>query len=604
MSMSIQRWWTDLERQPRATWWLSAAWLVLVCGIAFFWQLGALGPLDKDEASYIEMARQMVLRGDWLTPYRNGVPWFDKPPLAIWQSAGAFLLLGMHAGAARLGSAIWASLLVVSSFFVLRRFGSTLGGDHWQQERQRWLSAWIGSGIMAFNPAMLAFGRTAVMDMPLAGPLGLAMFAFFMGYAELPEQPHASDRTSRPWFLGFFGLLGLAILGKGPVALALAGLSLASFLTLTGQWHQIVRALPLLSGVGLMLLISIPWFAAMLWHHGQTYFNAFVLWSNVQRFTTGVDHPAPWHFFFPVLVWTMAPWSVYLPVAISRVFVRARSGVLRLPRRNQLGLYAVVWFTTVFVFFSVSVTKLHGYLLPAIPALCLLLALYWSEQMVGSSRPWRARPGFQLSLVANVAVLAALAGLCGLGPTLFADPMYPQVPLLLEQSGLHRLGAAEWAAGAIGLVALAIVPGGRRWVWAANIAVLAIFLTTVGHASVGLWDREFQRPMRDLGALAQQVRLDREETFLVGYKRYSALIYTDHPVRFVDSPDEVMRYTEEPIPAGGETTALVITPRPYIGALVASPDACHLIGESGSYVLVRVERRHAARPTLSMGGFR
>ena len=108
LELAETNWWSSIERQPKLAWIFSVAWLLLLSVVAFLWNLGSIGLVDKTEPMFVEAARQMVATGDWITPYWNGETRFDKPPLVYWLMAIAFKLIGINEWAARLPSAIAA----------------------------------------------------------------------------------------------------------------------------------------------------------------------------------------------------------------------------------------------------------------------------------------------------------------------------------------------------------------------------------------------------------------------------------------------------------------------------------------------------------------
>ena len=140
----LKTWWQSFDKNPRQCWLISILWLVLISWIAFFWNLGVLGVMDKTEALFVEVAHQVYLTDDWITPRWNWQTFFDYPIWGYWMVALSFKLFGVSEWAARLPVALAAIALVVLSFYTLRYFG--LNGHEDQLEvRQRWIRAWIGT---------------------------------------------------------------------------------------------------------------------------------------------------------------------------------------------------------------------------------------------------------------------------------------------------------------------------------------------------------------------------------------------------------------------------------------------------------------------------
>ncbi len=584
MGAWLRRWWASPSQFRQWNRWLSVGWLLLLCGLAFFWQLGGYGILDKDEAWYVEVSHQMVLRGDWLTPWWNGDYFFEKPPLTYWGSALGFSLLGLTSAAARLASAVWASALVVFGFFVLLRHGVTVTGVVEQQERQRWLSAWIGSGILALNPDWIAFGRTAVTDMPLAAPLGMGLLAVFVAWRQVQT---GEVHKATGWWLAAFAWIAVATLAKGPVAPVLAVLIGVPWLLLTASWRAVFPRMPWLRGLLLFGAIALPWYLILTAQHGQDFLGNFFGQHNFQRFT---DVPTagerwkqgPWWFYLPVVVAGLAPWSVYLPWAIARLrFWRLSSW--RQPGR-QLALFCLLWFAVIFLFFSVSVTKLHSYILPAIPPLCILLALDWSERLVLG----QSDLGYHLSAGGNILLLVLLAVASAIAPGLIDDPLYPKLPQLLYQSGLPQLSTVLWGLAAlVGIVLLLRRQG--LWLWLVNLAVLGSFLTAIAHPVLHLLDGKRQAPMRAIGTLVKQSAQPGEPVIVLGYKRTSAVFYSDHVIDFVEKPTELQAFLNQlRSHPQAPRSVLVWAPLPELAAAGLTERSGQLVGQAGTYRLLRL----------------
>ena len=239
--------------------------LCLLGGVAFFYHLGSIGLLDKTEPMFVEAARQMIIREDWITPYWNDATRFDKPPLSYWLMAISMKIFGINELSARLPSAILALSLVLILFYTLKRF--CLFAEK-ETSYIPWLWAAIGGGMMIFNPAWIAWARTGVSDMFLASCLGICLLSFFWGYAQ------QQDLQWR-WYVVFYIFMALAILSKGPVAIVLPVIIISSFLFYVKQWRDTLKQMRLSWGLFIIIVITLPWFAAITSVHGWDYLNTF-----------------------------------------------------------------------------------------------------------------------------------------------------------------------------------------------------------------------------------------------------------------------------------------------------------------------------------------
>ncbi len=329
---------------------MTAALAAAVLYVCFFSRAGAFGMIGPDEPRYASIARAMAESGDWVTPRLDGQPWFEKPVLYYWGAAAAFRLFGVSDFTVRLPSAILATLAALALAWLARKiYGAG--------------TAWAVLLIFPTCVGVFAFARAGTTDMPFSASLALAMVAAYraMGNGRHPPQ--------RAWQILFGALLGLATLAKGPAAIVLAGGSAGLWALATGRWQHACRlAHPL--AVLAFCAVALPWYALCAMRNPE-FLSIFLLSHNVDRFLTPVfQHEQPFWFFGPILLLGLLPWSALLAGA-------ARDAVA-LWREKKLsaspGFFFACWAVFPLVFFSVSRSKLPGYLLPVFAPLVLLLA--------------------------------------------------------------------------------------------------------------------------------------------------------------------------------------------------------------------------------------
>ena len=608
----IHRFFQSWERHPTALWSFSVLWLVGIGFVAFFLKLGSIGLVDETEPLFAEASRQMTVTGDWITPYFNEETRFDKPPLVYWFQAIAYTVLGVNEWAVRLPSAIAAFGLMAFGFYVLRRFGypnPRLGKEEAADAtaaplytRPLWLSAWIGSALIALAPETIAWARVGVSDMLLSGCMGTALLAFFVGYAQ-PERP----QVQRGWFLAFYLLIALAVLTKGPVGIVLPGLIVLAFVAYMGTW-RVLREMGLIWGLPLVLGLVLPWYIAVIAANGEAYIDSFFGYHNLERFTSVVNnHSAPWYFYFIVVGWGFAPWSIFLPVAIARLRFWKRSQWVLQPRHTHLGMFALFWFAGIFGFFTIAVTKLPSYVLPLMPAAAILVGLLWSERMIappvsasrdaaGDSEPAPQsghRWGFLVSAWLNILVMGLLAGGLGYGQTVvdqIKDPAMPNFPILLQRSGLVTLGCGLWAIAAlVGIFLLWRRQG--RWLWSVNLAGLVLFILLVLLPVATLFDTERQQPLRQLSETVVQLRQPNEELVMVGFKKPSVVFYTRSPVKYFARTQSALEYLAQTAATPGSSDTVLVLAYPermrQLGLRVGDYQE---LDRAGAYQLGRVPK--------------
>jgi 4-amino-4-deoxy-L-arabinose transferase-like glycosyltransferase len=336
-----------------------ACWAVLILAtlyVCYFSHLGALGFVGPDEPRYAWIARDMAETGDWVTPRLYGKPWFEKPPLFYWGAAVCFKLFGVSEAAARLPSAMSALLATLTlAWLALRLYG---------RETARWLLLLLPTTV-----GMIGFSHAAATDMPFSGMLTIAMVcaAVVLGLTRNENTP-ILPRT--PWLalisFGFF--LGLAVLAKGPAAIILCGGAAFFWAIFSKRWRDAFRLFHP-AAVAAFCLTALPWYILCA-RRNPDFFRIFIIEHNFKRFLTPeFQHIQPFWFYGVVLLAALFPWttiSLWALFAGSFQFFRTRT------LSASTGFF-LAWAAFCVVFFSISESKLPGYILPAIPALGLIL---------------------------------------------------------------------------------------------------------------------------------------------------------------------------------------------------------------------------------------
>ncbi|MCP9915435.1 ArnT family glycosyltransferase [Cyanobium sp. ATX 6F1] len=509
---------------------LSAAGLLLLCWVAFFNQLGTLSLMDKTEALFVEVGREMLQRNDWITPHWNGEPFFDYPVWGYWMVALSFRLFGVSAWAARLPVALMASAVVVAGFALLWVLseGEATGS--------RWRRCWLGAALLAFNPGWVGWGRSSVTDMFLSSAITLSLFGFFLAYSQV-DRPglRRCGYVAMPLFSA------IAVLAKGPVGLVLPGAVIVVFLLGSAQLRSVLRQMPMLPMAVAFLALASPWYLLAARANGTEFLGGFFGFSNLQRYTSVLyGHSGPWYFYLPWCLILLLPWSLFLPLAALRLRFWQLERWRQQPRSVQFAPFCLVWFLVVLLFFSAASTKLAGYILPLVPAGALVVALFWmplpaaplsvSQAPLMDDRWQRFYGWLNALLLAAMAVAAAIAPRWAAG-----DPAYPGFAAALSRSGLPLIFAALLAAAALAMVVRLSRGGPPQALWLPNLAAFAGVLLLVVPGLAPLMERERQQPVREVAALAGQWIRPGEPLLVVGYKRYSVVFYSGHPARFFDS---------------------------------------------------------------------
>lgn len=318
--------------------------------------------MDTTEARYGEVARLMAATGNWITPQNEpGVPFWAKPPLSFWAQAAAVKLLGVSEFALRLSSVLFA-LATLAFLWRLARRGEPARPP---------IEAWIA--LLAFSSMPLSFVASgAVMtDMALATTTTAAMVSFWFAWTT----------GARTWGYAFFAALGFALLAKGPVGVVLVGLSVGLFWLIEpdrrANLARLWARLPWVGGTVLMLAIAVPWYAAAE-IRTPGFIDYFIVGEHIKRFLVphwsgdlyGNAHVEPIGMIWAFYALSSFTW---LPVLAWLGVTRLRRGG-ELPRWTSLDRYLIGWALATPIFFTLARNIIWPYVLPALPALALLIA--------------------------------------------------------------------------------------------------------------------------------------------------------------------------------------------------------------------------------------
>ncbi len=455
---------------------------MLLCGLTFFVGLGRPAITDSDEAFYAEAAREMVERGDWLTPHYNNEYRFEKPVLYYWLAAFGYLAVGVGEGAARFPSALAGLVLVLTTFACARR---------WYDER----TGLLAGAITATSFGYVAVARQALPDLVLAAFITLGTWTALE--ALVAPRPAGRDRGRRWWLVASGAALGAAFLTKGPVGVALPA-AIVGPLALRRLWSggsagAGATRLPRLAGdVALLttvcVVVAAPWFLAMTSVHGVAYLDRFFVAENLERFATDRYNVArPVWYYAPIVVGGLLPWSPLMLLwcrPVWRVLQRAR-------RVQPVEVWLLLWAAAPLVFFSISFGKQPRYVLAVLPPLAMLLARAVGRRLRRDPPVAAVRPD---PLVATAGVFAGVI-LCALGILVYrAQSLLDGVSATAVLAGVGCLLAAG---GGVACVAVS-----RRQDWLPRALVTAAVASTLAVQYVVL-SRPGPEPVQDMAALVR-----------------------------------------------------------------------------------------------------
>lgn len=425
--------------------------ILVVLWVCLFSGLGAIGLVGPDEPRYAAIARAMAETHDWITPRLWGTPWFEKPVLYYWAAGIAMRIFGVSEFAARLPSALAGLLAVIAaSWAALRSYG--LG------------AAWYSLLMLPASVAMIGFSRSAGPDMLFAGFLAASMAVAVEMLQR--EKPGAMLRIA----FGFF--LGTAVLAKGPAAVILAGGATLLWAAFARKWTATFRFLhPLV--IAAFCVTALPWYVLCALRNPD-FLRVFLWQHNFERYTTPIfEHRQPvWYYGYIVLL-AVLPWILFLLGGLWEAILRLKR---KLPFDSN-DLFFASWGLFPILFFSLSQSKLPGYILPAIPALFVLLGRWVS---VPSTKNSRAALWALVYTGAAVVLLAIASGIFGVRNRYYdlgRSVLVAAVVIFLFGAAVLILALKNRAMMAFGLAAVLVL----ATVETANLVVLPKLDSTISY---------------------------------------------------------------------------------------------------------------------------
>jgi 4-amino-4-deoxy-L-arabinose transferase-like glycosyltransferase len=300
--------------------------------------------IPPDEPRYSQVARQMFESGDWITPRLGNYPWFEKPVLLYWLMCLCFAIFGVTEFALRLPSALSALVCVWLTYNIIKKVSEES-------------SALLSATILGTSVFFVVFAHAATFDMLLTVCVSASLWYFFEFETLSRKNIH---------LFAAYAFCGLGILAKGFVAPAVIALSAAIY-WFTEYRFRYLNQLHLVKGILLIVIVAGIWLVPVTIIHRSLFWDDFFLQHHLARYTSAKFHRAESVFFFvPIMLLGMYPWT-------AAMFCGLRNG--RTDQEKKLIRFSLIWFISSFIFFSLSRSKLPGYILPLVPPLAVIAAL-------------------------------------------------------------------------------------------------------------------------------------------------------------------------------------------------------------------------------------
>lgn len=452
--------------------------LALAVFIGFYWQIGSIPLFDLDEGAFTSATREMFLRHDFITPYLNTVPRFDKPILIYWLQAASALVFGFNEWAFRFPSALASTAWV----FMIYLFG--------QQVLDREQSFY--AALIAATALMTTIvGKAAIADAVLMLFVTAAMFAIFRHW-----------QTGRAAYIRWaYVAMALGFLTKGPVAVVIpAAVSLMFYLS-TGRGRAWWRAVLDWRGILLFLILALPWYFVEYAREGQAFIDGFFLKNNVGRFSAPMEGHSAGFWFYPVVtMFALMPFTGLVIRALGGLIADLRQGDWQLGSSRELTdaqalkRFGWLWFGFVLVLFSFSGTKLPHYLNYGLVGLILVMATYF---------PTLRNRWLHLSPVwIMLLILLLLPGMLDL----FFDrirPAYVQA-MLADRNAYFGIGWYGLLGAILGLSVMAAFQ--KKWALPAVLVPVALSFSLVMNGQLlPIVDALQQGPIKAAGLIARDL---------------------------------------------------------------------------------------------------
>ncbi|MBC3906043.1 glycosyltransferase family 39 protein [Undibacterium umbellatum] len=483
---------------PRTLWALTIAFLLI-----WFYMLGARTLVPTDEGRYAQMGREMLASGDWITLRLNGIKYFEKPPLQNWMNALTFAVFGLGDWQARLWTGLNGLLGVAAVAYTgnkifNRRTGIiaalVLGSSFW----------WAG------------MGHVNSLDMGLSGMMTLVLCGLLVA-----QMAGVNSKTERNAMLVCWAGMALATMSKGLIGFVLPGAVLVIYTIVTRDWG-LWKRLHMGKGLILFFAITAPWFILIAIKNPE-HPHFFFIHEHFDRFTSTVHkRGGPWHYFIPLLIVGIVPW---IGVLLQGLWSGVKDNTPGFQPRKML----FIWAAFLFFFFSISGSKLPGYILPIFPALALLIACHLEQN---DSRP--------VKVAGILFILVGAAGAIGLAVYLSK---------LDSADTFDRTLAIGYTPWIVGIIALAMVGGLLTWLLARKgtigkdwaiicLAASGYLVGQVAFLGHNPWGK-YIAGSEYLPAIKAELTSPTTPFYAVGRYEQALPFYLERTVTLVEFPDEM-----------------------------------------------------------------
>lgn len=372
----------EVINQEQATWWQDILLISIVLSIFFSLFVGVRPLSVPDEARYSEIPREMVVSGDYVTPRLNTIKYFEKPALFYWLQAGSIRLFGLSETAVRLPTLILGILGCLITYVTSRALFNRRSGL-------------IACAVLSTSILYFAMAHTITLDMAVSVFLTGCLSSFILAV----DRPESASRNFLLW--SAYAFSAFAVLTKGLIGILLPSAIIGIWIIACGQWKLLLK-INLLSGILLFLAITVPWHI-LVQQANPEFFHFYFLEQQFLRYLTlySKRYQPEW-FFIPVLILGFFPWVIFLFQSLRHHVIKIWKNKIQ----HKNSLFLIIWASIIFMFFSLSKSKLIPYILPIFPPLAMLVGNYLAEYLDKEKKSFHIE--WRIFLIGSLVISAAL----------------------------------------------------------------------------------------------------------------------------------------------------------------------------------------------------
>jgi len=358
--------------------------LFIVPLFLYIFLLPVMPLMEPDEARYSDIPSLMNRTGDYITPHLNHVVYLEKPPLCYWATALFFKIFGENEFSSRL----FAALCAWGCIFLVYRMGT-----YFHDEKTGLYSAGVLSTFLYFS----ILGKINILDMSLTFFVSLATWAGYRYFA--------GDCQKKGWLYLLYISNALAFLTKGLIGIVFPFVITILWLFISKRWRDVLR---FFSPVGMIffLLIACPWII-LVQKANKDFLWFFFIQEHFLRYTTAQSHGSQTILLYvPVVILGTLPWSAFLWKALKEG-ANKRPPFFEATEKHFL----LIWIFFIFIFFSVSSSKLVPYIAPVFLPIAVIFGhvfRLYEDRNIGLEEGRGRRFLYDLPIILQSAIFTAL----------------------------------------------------------------------------------------------------------------------------------------------------------------------------------------------------